>query len=409
VARFLRKVPLAGTTVIDLARERIAHCYDLFDHVAVMMSGGKDSTVTMWVAVEVARALGRLPVRAVFWDEECIPAQTVEFMERIRTQHADEVTLEWLTVPTQYHNSCSVEEPSWWPWGPEFEDIWVRPRPAGTIEHLPGYPEHPKEKRLFHMGANAYLFDPKVHGSSVVLMGIRAAESLMRMSAILTRFAEPWLHEHDVNVKGTLVKAYPIYDWSTPDVWKAMGDFGWDYNEAYDRMAMVGIAPHYQRISSPFHVEALANLRIWAAAYPEVYDRMVARVPGAATAARYAGGDLFGFGRDVEPKPEGMAWREWVVDIIRRHPEARQRYIADHVAGYIASHFRKTSEPIVAQTKHPLTSVSWDYLARYAMRDDWINRKKPRLDRDQAARRRVAYDAELAAIRTGGRMWEIRP
>ena len=32
----------------------------------------------------------------------------------------------------------------------------------------------------------------------------------------------------------------PIYDWETSDVWKAIGEHGWEYNTIYDRLYQLG-------------------------------------------------------------------------------------------------------------------------------------------------------------------------
>jgi len=405
--RVLSKVPV-DADVLTLARDRLRHVYEHFDHVAVAWSGGKDSTVVLNLAIEAAREHGRLPVRAIFWDEECIPMQTEALALRVRER--PEVAFEWLTVPTRYHNSCSIEHPHWYPWAPEEEHLWVRPKPPGTISELPGYAIYPKEGRTFHMGANGYLFDPGVHGRSCLLMGIRAEESMMRTRAVLFRSTESWLHEHPTT-RGPLMKAYPVYDWRVADVWRAMHEFGWDYNEAYDHMAMHGIAPRNQRISSPFHVEAVKGLTTYAAVYPEIADRMLARVPGAATAARYADGELFGFGSMPE-KPVGVPWVEWCVALIEQHSPGRQRYLADRLAEELRLHASKTRDPILPSAPHPWTGVSWGYLAKLAIRDDWMRRHQPPMTgRDEAANeaRRRRYEAERAAQEAAGTLWECRP
>ena len=407
--RLLAKVPVAAD-VLSMAQDRLRTIFGLFDHVAVSFSGGKDSTVVMELAAGVARELGRLPLRVIFWDEECIPVQTEAFALRVRER--DDLTFEWLTVPTRYHNSCSIEHPHWYPWAPEEEAIWVRPKPPGTISTLPGYDIYPKERRTFHMGANGYLFDPVIYGRTCFLLGIRAAESLMRTRALLFRATESWLHEHPTQ-KGPVMKGYPIYDWRTPDVWKAIRDFGWDYNTAYDAMAMRGIAPHSQRISSPFHVEALKGLVTYAAVYPEIADRMLARVPGAATAARYADGELFGVGGSIPEKPRGMMWTDWCILLVRAHPPGRQRYLADRLAMEIRSHFTKTRDHILPQTPHPETGVSWNFLVRLAMRDDWMSRHQPhrlsRSDLKGRARRQDRWDAERDTLLGEGTLEECRP
>ena len=46
-------------SVYELALERVRRTYELFDHVAVSFSGGKDSTVCLHVTLEVAKELVR--------------------------------------------------------------------------------------------------------------------------------------------------------------------------------------------------------------------------------------------------------------------------------------------------------------------------------------------------------------
>ena len=47
--------------VYEMAGERTNQLYDLFDHVCVMFSGGKDSTVILNIALQVARERNRVP------------------------------------------------------------------------------------------------------------------------------------------------------------------------------------------------------------------------------------------------------------------------------------------------------------------------------------------------------------
>lgn len=67
--------------VYTTSLERINHLYDRFDRVAVSFSGGKDSTVCLQLALEVAKARNRLPLEVVFFDEEAMPPETIDYVE----------------------------------------------------------------------------------------------------------------------------------------------------------------------------------------------------------------------------------------------------------------------------------------------------------------------------------------
>jgi len=87
----------AGADVLTMACRRIEEIYRRFDQVQISFSGGKDSTVCLQLALDVCRKIGRLPVKAFFYDEECIPPQTVEYVER--TSKLPDLELTWYCIP----------------------------------------------------------------------------------------------------------------------------------------------------------------------------------------------------------------------------------------------------------------------------------------------------------------------
>lgn len=54
--------------VVTAATQRVAHCFDVFDSIAVMFSGGKDSLVTLELCRREAEKRGKLPLNVVFRD-----------------------------------------------------------------------------------------------------------------------------------------------------------------------------------------------------------------------------------------------------------------------------------------------------------------------------------------------------
>ena len=367
------------TDVWTLALDRMRHVYDIFDHVAVAFSGGKDSTAALNVALTVARERHRLPLDVVFWDEEAIPLQTAEYVTRVA--FLPEIALRWLCLPVQHRNACSRAHPYWWPWAPEDHDKWVRPLPpsrrAGplVITELDGFPLNPPAARLTIPDAAGLLWDP-AQGQTAMVMGIRAQESIIRLRAVSNRQADNYIvPDTGKSNRGHLTKVYPIYDWTTQDVWTAPARFGWDYNRAYDALEMAGLSPSMQRCSPAFGEEPLQKLWTYAHCFPEVWGPMQERVPGAAAAARYALTELYAYGKPP-PKPAGMTWQEFIVATLQKWPADVRPKIAARIKGEIDLHTGITTDPILDWAPHPETGVCWTYLYTLAHRGDFKNRRQ---------------------------------
>lgn len=402
--------------VWTLAVQRARRLFEEFDHVSVQFSGGKDSTAALHAVLAAAheKPEERLPVRVVFWDEEAIPLETVEYVRRVSQR--DDVALEWYCLPIKCGNACSTKSPFWYPWAPEDRDKWVRELPPEAITSIPEYEAALTDvsKRLTHYDLSPYLFDPAKHGESVQVLGIRAAESLRRHQAVTHREVDNWLIRLDgPNIRGAIWKAYPIYDWGNDDMWTAPRQFGWDYNRAYDLQEMHGIAVENQRMGPPFGNEPMRALSMWATCYPDVWDKMVYRVPGAATAARYSTTALYGFG-EYPRKPEGITWMQFIMRLLDRHEAESRTHTAGRVRSLITTHRYRTDDLISETVPHPDSGVSWDYIAMVALRGDRMGRRDPsyRAATPTSAegtkeRKRAAYEEEIAKVRAEGRIKEI--
>ncbi len=384
--------------VMTLSLERVRHVYELFDHVAVMFSGGKDSTALLNITLQVAEELDRLPLRVIHIDEEAIPYDVEDYLRRMMADAR--IQMEWYCIPVKHRNACSADDPYWYPWAPEDKDLWVRPMPPEAITELPGYDYQDPANRLT-IPEIAGLFFPPELGRCCQMLGIRADESMTRRNAVSHRTEENYIVEHKSGYGGTgkplsysnIWKAYPIYDWTTPDVWTAPAIFGWDYCRYYDVLEMAGISHHQQRLAPPFGEEPFQRLWAYARTYPELWEKMVMRVPGANTGALYSRTELYSYGEYPE-KPVDLTWQEFIAKLIREnHSGEKRRLVAERIKREIQAHKKKTKDPILAEVGHPDTGLSWKWLTMIAVRGDFKNRKQALTKRQPVEKYREALAA----------------
>jgi predicted phosphoadenosine phosphosulfate sulfurtransferase len=357
-------------TCYELARERISYLYDKFDTVAVAFSGGKDSTATLHVTLDEAIARNRLPLEAIFYDEEVIPYQTEEYVRRV--VQSQPVNLRWFCLPVKHRNACSHKEPYWHPYDPRCPEKWVRPIPPEGLTHLDGF-----NMSMTTNAANGLMFPAKDYGRTVVLLGIRAQESLVRYRYVTAKRVDNYIMKfRDATSQFNMYKGYPIYDWRTEDVWTAPQRFGWDYNRAYDAMDKAGIVPHAQRCAPPFGEEPMRGIWMFKVCFPEIWEKMCVRVQGASAAARYASTVLYAFVKTPE-KPPNMTWEDWILKWLSKFNPDEQRWVAHRLKFEIQNHYRKTKDPILWSAEHPVSGVSWQYITKLVVRGDLKKRRQP--------------------------------
>lgn len=346
--------------VYEAAKKRIHHLYDLFDEVVVSFSGGKDSTALLLTTIDVARERGRLPVRAVFYDEEAIHPTTIEYVERVRND--PDVSLEWYCLPVKHRNACSNKQPYWHCWHPEEKELWVRPMPEVAIT------EH--ERFQWGMTMQDFGIAQFEKSNSVVVQGIRTQESLRRHRIVAMKTEDNYISQ----AGGKANFAYPIYDWSSEDVWQLVKIKNADYNRTYDIMNRTDKYNRLlqQRVCPPYGEEPIRGLHEYAVCFPEMWDKMIDRVPGAATAARYGNTQLYSSA--AETPPAGLSWRKHIDNIILTYDGKGRKILKGNINSAIRAHRKLTDNKIPDDDPHPLSGLSWRFLAKMAIRGDMKGR-----------------------------------
>jgi predicted phosphoadenosine phosphosulfate sulfurtransferase len=187
------------------------------------------------------------------------------------------------------------------------------------------------------------------------------------------RVHDNWI-ANDGDARKGIYQCKPVYDWRTEDVWTAPAAFGWDYNRAYDLMSNLGLSPFQQRVAPPFGEEPVQNLYMWSLLWPELWERMLRRVPGARTAARYSRSPLYGHGVRPDEPPPGMTWREFVLVELDKWGDTEKRSIAQRIREEIETHNRRTGNAPI-EDRITAGMLSWQFLYQIARRGDLKKRK----------------------------------
>ena len=312
--------------VYEAALERINWAFDTFPRVCVALSGGKDSTVTMHLALQVARERGRLPVDAMLIDLE---GQYRATMDHVRDMFAlPGVRQWWICLPLNLRNASSAFKPYWCCWEPGEEANWVRPLPDHpAVISDPGYFPFYKHRMEFEEFVPAFNEWLAGDAGAVFLVGIRADESLNRYKAVrkgekLKKCAyqgKAWTSMSSAKAKS--VSMYPIYDWRFDDLWKYVHDNGLPYNRLYDMMHLAGVPFAEMRICQPYRADQRKGLDLFHKVEPDTWFRIVQRVEGANWAAHYARQKFLGYHGGVGLPPTFSSWRQYADFLLMSFPE----------------------------------------------------------------------------------------
>lgn len=273
----------ASINVVQAAEQRIINVFNNGLPVYMSFSGGKDSlTLSQLVISLIQRGKIRPKQLTVqFIDEEaifpCIEKTVVEWRRKFLLVGAK---FEWYCVEVKHYNCFNElsEDESFFCWDSTKENVWVRRPPRFAIRNHP----------LLRPRLDAYQdFLPRISSDGITITGIRAAESIQRLRniAVMTTAGKKITNRKQI---------FPIYDWSTNDVWLYLRDQHVEIPDIYLYLWQSGTGKGQLRVSQFFSVDTAKSLVSMNEYYPNLMDRVIRREPNAYLAALYWDSEMFG-------------------------------------------------------------------------------------------------------------------
>ncbi|RLI34328.1 phosphoadenosine phosphosulfate sulfurtransferase [Candidatus Bathyarchaeota archaeon] len=315
------KVYNQDKNVYDASIERLDYIFENFDRIYLSFSGGKDSGVMLNLVLDYMRERGiTKKIGLMTLDNEANYNYSLQFMHRIIQANLDLLEVYWCCLPITLPCTVSSYMTEWQCWGVEDEERWIKPMP--TDEYVVNIDNCPFD--FFEENMNYDEFWDKfgdwyAQGEKCCCMiGIRSDESLNRFRTIMNK-KKVMLDGHCWTKKNTklVYNCYPIYDWTTDDIWVANAKFDWDYNELYDIFWKSGMSVAQMRVASPFMSESKSSLNMYRIIDAEIWSRLCARVQGANFVATY--------GKQLTYRsfklPEGHTWKSFTKFLLDTLPK----------------------------------------------------------------------------------------
>ena len=315
--------------VYEALQDRLKFIFDNFDNIYVSFSGGKDSGLLLNMVLSYKRRNKIAKKIGVFHqDFEAQYQTTTDFVSRMFENNLRDIEPYWVCLPMGSRCAVSNYQMYWYPWDPDKEELWVRPMPK--MPYIINMDNNPFDFYRYKMvQEDLYAefgewYSRQKKGKTICLLGIRADESLNRYRAYANdRKTIMQGHQWTTKMGENWWNAYPIYDWTTKDVWIANGKFDYDYNRIYDLFWKAGLSISQMRVASPYHESAKESLNLYRVLEPATWVRVVSRVQGANFGAIYGSSHALG-ARKIE-LPPGHTWRSYVKFLLATLPEAMRR------------------------------------------------------------------------------------
>lgn len=317
--------------VYEALQDRLAYIFEEFDNICCAFSGGKDSGLLYHLVLKYMEEHQIHKKIGLFHqDFEAEYTETAKYVEKIFTEAPEFVDRYWLCLPMAVRNAMSTYEPYWYPWDPDQKDIWVRDMPnypyVWNMDHCPEFFRKGMTDPQTQGGFSRWYHQRCGSGKTVILLGLRAQESLHRYSAIINKRhpykGKMWIS----NMYKDVWSASPLYDWETEDIWTANGKFQLPYNHLYDLYYKAGVPLEEMRVASPFIEYAGSSLNLYRVIEPNTWAKVVGRVNGANFGAIYGKTKALGYKQIT--LPSGHTWKSYTLYLLNTLPtDLRDHYV----------------------------------------------------------------------------------
>ena len=262
--------------VLQAALDRIRYLFDEFPNVIVGFSGGKDSTVTLNLALQVAKEKNRLPLKVLFIDQEAEWQGTIDYVTTIMTDSRVEPM--WYQMPMVITNNASSYNRYSYCWDEKEKDYWI-------------HDKHPLSIKINKYGTERFheLFNKivEIEFSDIktcIIAGVRTEETPKRFVALTHASTYKSItYGKLLNKKYQHYTFYPLYDWSYTDIWKYIYENKIIYNKVYDGMYQHGVKINNMRISNLHHETAIQVLLLVQKIEPKTWNKVSSRIDGASS------------------------------------------------------------------------------------------------------------------------------
>jgi len=319
--------------VYEATRERLDYIFQEFGYVYVSFSGGKDSGVLLELTLDYVREHNHQDRIGVFHvDYEAQYQMTTDYVQATYAALPEWCDKYWCAMPLSVPCCTSMSNNHWVPWDEAKKDLWVRDLPEGSINI------HNHEFDFYEYGMEDYQFQKqfgewlqrKTGKKTACLIGVRSDESYDRRIMIANttnkrKYKDILWSTGGISDNQMQYNFYPIYDWSTEDIWIYNGKFSKPYNRLYDVFYKAGLTIHQMRVASPFISQGIDTLKLYRAVEPNTWGKLVSRVNGVNFSGIYGGTTAMGW-RSIT-KPKGHTWKSYLKFLLETLPsETRAIY-----------------------------------------------------------------------------------